>query len=148
MFASSVVIRNENDEILLVREADPRVYGKLNLPGGHAEEGESPVDTACREVHEEVGLDIQPSGLLGIYRHAGGGLNYVFLARADEGTEPVPAPEDILSAEWYSVSEILALPENQFFRYRKLRAILGDLQANRHFPCDIIRDIPPESWEN
>ena len=84
---------------------------------------------------------------MGIYRHANGGLNFVFLARVEKGAEPVPNPEDILSAQWYAISEALDLPQEDVHRYKKLRAILADLLENRQFPCDLIRDIQPESWE-
>lgn len=148
MFFSSVVIQNEHDEILLVREADPRVYGQWNLPGGHAEPGESPLDAACRETREEVGLEVHPDSLLGIYQHADGHLNFVFAARVDRSTEPVPNLNDILSCHWSSVSDALELPPDQVLRHCKLCAILQDLLAGRRFPCDIIRSIPPEHWES
>jgi hypothetical protein len=60
----------------------------------------------------------------------------------------VPASEDILSTHWYSVSEALKLPQEEVFRHKKLCAILVDVQENRHFPCDVMRDIPPETWES
>src|SRR5437868_3483793 len=62
---SAAVIVNGNGEVLLVRHT----YGKCNweLPGGAAEEGESPVDTAIREVREETGLSVTVQHLTGWY---------------------------------------------------------------------------------
>lgn len=39
--------------------------GQWALPGGRIEPGESAADTAFRELHEEVGLDVGPENLLG-----------------------------------------------------------------------------------
>lgn len=36
------------------------------LPGGRVEPGEAPADTARRELHEELGLDLPPSAVIGV----------------------------------------------------------------------------------
>ncbi|MCP4643780.1 MAG: NUDIX hydrolase [bacterium] len=81
--ACSVVVVNDAGEILLVREGDVRVHGKYNLPGGHSEDGESALDCARRELREETGLDLVPSGLLGVYRQ--GGRDQLCVCRACVG---------------------------------------------------------------
>jgi 8-oxo-dGTP diphosphatase len=46
--------------------SDPRwpdSIGKVRLPGGKIEEGESPEEAAARELMEEYGLEIQPRDL-------------------------------------------------------------------------------------
>lgn len=63
-----VVARNSNKEILFI----PRVNtgykdGKLCLPAGHVEDGESNSIAAAREFKEEVGLDIDPKKLKHIF---------------------------------------------------------------------------------
>lgn len=50
--------------LLLVRE---RADGGWTMPGGWADVGDSPTETAVREVREEAGLETRVSGLLGIY---------------------------------------------------------------------------------
>src|ERR1051326_3632319 len=62
---AAAVIVNANGEVLLVHHT----YGKCNweLPGGRGEEGESPVDTALREVHEETGLQVVARSTTGWY---------------------------------------------------------------------------------
>ena len=49
-------IKNGELEVLLLKH---RFGGHWSFPKGHVEEGETEVETALREVHEETGLTIQ-----------------------------------------------------------------------------------------
>ena len=53
--------------LLLTRRADSlRVHaGQWALPGGRIDDGESPEQAALRELHEEVGLALDPGAVLG-----------------------------------------------------------------------------------
>ena len=57
---SSVVVRNENGEILLQKRTD---NGEWCLPGGCQELGEDLRDTAARELFEETGIKVLPGDL-------------------------------------------------------------------------------------
>lgn len=48
----------KNKHILLIKKAVGPYEGKLDLPGGSAEFGETPEETLKRELKEETGLDI------------------------------------------------------------------------------------------
>lgn len=54
-----LVERDNGLSVLLTRRADNlrRHSGQIAFPGGRAEAGETPWDTALREAHEEVGLE-------------------------------------------------------------------------------------------
>src|SRR5690606_1384668 len=54
--------------VLLTRRASRmRAHpGQWALPGGRLDEGETPVDAARRELHEELGLDLPESAVLGL----------------------------------------------------------------------------------
>lgn len=62
--AVAAVIRNSRGEILLIERTD---NGLCALPGGAQDIGESVVDAVCREVKEETGIDVEVTGLSGIY---------------------------------------------------------------------------------
>ena len=79
---AAAVILNAQGEVLLVRHT----YGKCNweIPGGGAEAGESPVDTAIREVREETGLCVTARHMTGYYHDRdGGGTHFVFRCEID-----------------------------------------------------------------
>lgn len=58
------MIRDANGRVLLQRRRDNGLWG---FPGGVLELGESATDTVIREFREEVGLDIVPKRLIGVY---------------------------------------------------------------------------------
>jgi ADP-ribose pyrophosphatase YjhB (NUDIX family) len=62
--STTAVVTDEQDRIVLIRRRDNDLWA---LPGGGMELGESIVDTAVREVKEETGLDVEVTGLIGVY---------------------------------------------------------------------------------
>lgn len=142
--AASVVVRDQDGKILLIREGDPRVHGKINLPGGHLEDGESIVDCAARELAEEAGLTVIPSGLLGAYVQ-GEGINFVFHAHS-EVTTTKPG-QDILLCQWLTTKEILALPDSDILRPKKLRKIIADILSGCTYSNELICNLELEEWE-
>lgn len=61
----SIIITNEDGQVLMtVRGTEPD-KGKLDLPGGFLEYGEMPEDGAIREVKEEIGVEIKIGEYLG-----------------------------------------------------------------------------------
>jgi len=63
--AVSVIMQNEKGQVLItVRAKDPG-RGKLDFPGGFVKYGELPEAAAIREIKEEVGVDIEVTGLMG-----------------------------------------------------------------------------------
>lgn len=57
---SAVVLRDSDGCILVVRK---RGTSRYMLPGGKIEAGESPAEAAVRELHEEVGADLETESL-------------------------------------------------------------------------------------
>lgn len=61
---AKVVVTAGGRIVVLRRDARPDIPwpGRVDLPGGGAEPGESPEACAVREVHEETGLVLDPAG--------------------------------------------------------------------------------------
>lgn len=62
--SASAIVTDEQGRILLVKRRDNTLWA---LPGGGHDIGESIEQTAVREVKEETGLDVEVTGLVGIY---------------------------------------------------------------------------------
>ncbi|KAB2371004.1 NUDIX hydrolase [Actinomadura montaniterrae] len=62
--AVNVVVENDKGEILMIRRTDNDNWA---LPGGAIDLGESVTQAAIRETKEETGIDVEITGLVGIY---------------------------------------------------------------------------------
>ncbi len=62
--SANVVVVNEDGCVLMIRRTD---NGNWAVPGGGMDLGESIRDTAVREVKEEAGVDVEVTGVVGIY---------------------------------------------------------------------------------
>lgn len=60
----TAVVVDESDRILMVHKTDNDLWA---LPGGGMDLGESITDAAVRETKEETGIDIEVTGLIGVY---------------------------------------------------------------------------------
>lgn len=57
-------VRNQRGELLMIHRTDNNLWA---LPGGGHDIGESISDTVVREVCEETGIEVEVTGLVGIY---------------------------------------------------------------------------------
>ena len=62
--AANVVIVNEKNEVLLQQRSDSGLWG---LPGGLMELDDSIEQCAIREAKEELGIDVELTGFLGVF---------------------------------------------------------------------------------
>jgi ADP-ribose pyrophosphatase YjhB (NUDIX family) len=123
--SANVIVTNDAGEILIIRRTD---NGNHALPGGGMDLGESITTTAVRETKEETGVDVEITGLVGIYTNPNHRIEYtsdgevrqefsiVFTARPTGGT-PTPSSE---SSEvlWVNPADISNLRIHPSMRQR------------------------------
>lgn len=66
-------VQDDAGRVLLIERAD---NGQWALPGGGQEVGESTPAAAVRETREETGIDVEITGLVGIYSYPGHVIAY------------------------------------------------------------------------
>ena len=124
--AVRILCTDQNHRVLLMRWRDPSNGAFVwEPPGGGLEDGEQPLDTARRELHEETGLsgDAVLDRSVPVRRHASWNGQYYdgeesfFLARF---VDPAPIRQDLLQAyevgwldshRWVPWDEIARLPD-------------------------------------
>jgi len=80
---ASAIPRDENGRIWLLRRAFDPGAGRWTFPGGFVDLGESVEDAARRETREEMEIEIELGGLVGVYsRHDERVVLVVFAAHA------------------------------------------------------------------
>ena len=114
--SSAILIRA--GKVLLIRRLNPPAADLYAFPGGRAEPGETPAETAIREFQEETGISVRNPSLFATYDLKGENdapdkrthfFLSVFLVEADNDTVALAA-DDASEAGWYSPDEILTLP--------------------------------------
>jgi ADP-ribose pyrophosphatase YjhB (NUDIX family) len=71
--AVAAFVLDDNDQLLMIRRTDS---GKYALPGGGQEVGETLTQAVVRETYEETGIDVEVTGLIGIYSDPGHVIAY------------------------------------------------------------------------
>ena len=112
---SGVVLRRADGAVLTVRKRSTRMF---MFPGGKPEAGETPLDTALREVREELGLVLAPEDLREVgewhtdaANEPGHGLHsHVFVATTALAGTPVPAAE-IAELRWQPLAGVEDVPD-------------------------------------
>lgn len=99
--AAVALVARDDGAVLLIRRSD---NGNWALPGGAVEMNESVADAAIRETLEETGIQVEVTGLLGVYSDPRHVIHFtsndevrrefsVVLAARPVGGEPAPSAE-------------------------------------------------------
>lgn len=66
---SKAIVVNAEGKILLLRRSadDDRRPSQWDIPGGHVDEGENPVQAAARETAEEAGISVEAEDMVLVY---------------------------------------------------------------------------------
>ena len=105
--AGGALIRDRGGRILFL---EPTYKPTLDIPGGIAEYDESPYDACCREVKEEIGLDLEIGPLLvvdwvpvlGPWTDA---LAFVFDGGVLDNGNLVPDPTEVRAIHFLTLAE-------------------------------------------
>ncbi|MDA2922538.1 NUDIX domain-containing protein [Patescibacteria group bacterium AH-259-L07] len=115
---ASVILENDKGEVLLTRRAGEPFKGYWDLPGGFCELDEHPELTAKREMKEELGVDIELTGFIGIYtdHYPDQGdveytLNIIYTGKIIQGE--LRPDDDVDACQWFSLNQ---LPANIAFK--------------------------------
>jgi ADP-ribose pyrophosphatase YjhB (NUDIX family) len=87
------VIVPHGDGIVLGRRAIDPGKGAWSFPSGYVDRGEVVEQAAIREVREEIGVDVEIDGLVGLYSSAGEAVILVVYASHVVGGTLSPGPE-------------------------------------------------------
>lgn len=128
----TAAVRDDRGRLLLIHKIDNDYWA---LPGGAMDLGESVAEAAVREVAEEAGVDIEITGLVGLYTDPGHVMAYddgevrqefsvCFHARAMRG-EPRQDGTETKAAKWVDPAEVDSLLIHPSMRRRITDALAG-----------------------
>jgi 8-oxo-dGTP diphosphatase len=111
---ADAVIQYKKTNIILIRRKNPPFQGKLALPGGFIDKGETPEEACIREAKEETNLDIKIIKRIGIFSGPhrdprGLVVTVAFLCEPLKNTKEPKAQDDAAGLEIISLSKIPSL---------------------------------------
>jgi 8-oxo-dGTP diphosphatase len=127
--ATAVALFNSGGELLLLHRKD---NDKWTMPGGTLDFGESLTQCAIREVHEETGLQIRITGLIGTYTnphiliaYSDGEVRqeFTFVYAAEIESGDLIIDDESKEASWVSLTSAVELPLAESHR-RRLKDVL------------------------
>ncbi len=83
------------------------------LPGGRRDTGEDAARAALRELHEEIGVALEPSSVLGLlddYPTRSGYVITPVVCWSEETAVPAPSPDEVDEVYFVSLDELTAEP--------------------------------------
>jgi len=116
--------------ILLTKREDFEIWC---LPGGAIEPGESAAQTAVREVLEETGVEVEVTGLVGIYsrpRWNQGGDHDILFAATPVGGALKPQASEVIDLGYFG-ADALPNPLLEWHRQRIFDALNGAIGLAR-----------------
>lgn len=129
----------KDGKYLLIQEAQESCRGKWNLPAGHLDPNETIIDGAKREVKEETGCDIEPTGICQIGSRVledGVFVSVIFTARLLR-EEIIFNTNEILDVKWFSYDEIVTM-KNEIRNKALMLGAINNIKNELVAPTEII----------
>ncbi len=128
---------------LLLVEEEKGGRRVLNQPAGHLEAGETLLEAAIRETHEETGWEVKLTGFIGTYQWvAGDGTPFLRFAFAAEPLRhhPEQALDDgIVQALWLTPTALQA--DMARLRSPLVWQTVSDWLAGQRYPLSMLRQV-------
>lgn len=136
--SAAVVLPDAQGRILLCLHSDKQIWV---TPGGLIEPGEQPAAAAVRETMEETGLEVQVTGILGVYGGEDLIIDYpngdmaayvgiIFRGSILGGTLK-PDGDEIIDVRYFSREELIRAPHSRWLD--TAMPVLFDIGAKPHF---------------
>ncbi len=130
---AAALIRDERGRVLLQKRSDNHLWG---FPGGGQELGEHAHDTVRREVREEVGLEVEPKRLIGIYTspsfdklYPNGDQSQVFIAFFEcevRGGALQVQKSEVLEIGWFDLNDLPTMQPCCAMKAQDAKAFRGE----------------------
>lgn len=119
--SASVFVRDDGGRLLLLRRVDNDLW---TIPTGGVKKGETVGEAGVRECREETGLDVEVTGLVGVFSTPAHVIVYLHGDRVDEVRQPiniclrarvvggtiVPEPSEAADVRWVAPADLDAYP--------------------------------------
>ncbi len=132
-----------NNQVLIIQEANKKAFGKFNIPGGHVDLDEDLKETAIREVKEETGIPIIVEDFLGVYTHQAQDkstiIKIIFVGKPCDFEINFPKDE-ILNATWMNIDDFLKIEADKL-RSQDLFSIITDYRNKNQCNLSLVKDI-------
>lgn len=102
---AAIIVSHRGRVLLQQRANEPRA-GFWTFPGGFLEVGGTPEEGAARETKAEVGLDVTPGALLGVYGRPHVGIVLVVYEGEAATGEAIVGDDESLQVRWYAIDAI------------------------------------------
>lgn len=136
IIASVAIVRDW--KILLINEREEPYHGRWVLPQGYVKVGEKISDAALREVREELGVEVELRGLVGVYDDfilsATNSLHHLFVCYRGilTGTETPRATPEAVDTVWVDPSRGLFGSPDVIKRMLEDTSKLGKRRLGHH----------------
>ncbi len=135
------VIVDSDGRVLLTRRSIPPFLDLWVMPGGKIDLGEPIVEALKREVHEEVGLEIEIEGLIDVFEHLTPGAENCHFVILYYRCRPLSCDivhneQEVAEASWVSCNELIDYTMPAGARYILSQVFPELSEHDRSLACD------------